>query len=73
MTHRADAAEAITNSLVGLPISWAATFWILPLFGLYPSAGQSLGVTGLFVFLSFSRAFVLRVIFRRLWARKSDA
>ena len=32
MIRRADATEAVTSSLVGLPISWAATFWLLPLF-----------------------------------------
>ena len=66
MTHRADATEALTNSLVGLPISWAATYWLLPLFGLYPSAGQSVGVTGMFLALSVVRSWGIRRAFRRL-------
>lgn len=66
MTRRLDATEALTSSLVGLPISWAATYWLLPLFGLHPSAGQSLGVTGLFFALSVARGWVVRRLFRRL-------
>lgn len=66
MTHRADATEALTNSLVGLPISWAATFWLLPLFGLHPDVGQSTLVTGLFFALSVARSWVIRRAFRRL-------
>lgn len=66
MTRRIDAAEAITNSVVGLPISWAASYWFLPLFGLHPSAGQSLGVTMLFAALSAARSWLLRRAFRRV-------
>ena len=66
MTHRADATEAITNSLVGLPISWAATFWLLPLFGLHPDVGQSTLVTATFFALSVARSWALRRLFRML-------
>lgn len=66
MTHRADAAEAIANSAIGLPISWAATYWLLPLFNLHPSAGQSLGVTAMFFALSVARSWAIRRVFRRL-------
>lgn len=66
MTRRLDATEAAASSLVGLPVSWAATYWLLPLFGLHPSAGQSLGVTLLFLGLSFARSWLLRRAFRRL-------
>ena len=65
MTHRADATEALTNSLVGLPISWAATFWLLPLLGLHPDVGQSTAVTMLFFALSVARSWVIRRAFRR--------
>lgn len=56
-----DAIEAFTNAAVGLLVSWAATFFLLG----YSAAG-SVGVTLMFFALSFSRAWVLRKIFRRL-------
>ncbi len=56
-----DAIEAFTNAAVGLAVSWAATFFVLG----YSAAG-SLLVTLMFFGLSFTRAYVLRRIFRRL-------
>lgn len=58
MTH--DLAEVLANAIVGLAVSWAATWAVL---GFSPV--QSVGVTGLFFFLSFTRAFVIRILFRR--------
>jgi len=54
-----DATEALANALIGLAISWAATYFILG----YSAAG-SVGVTAMFFGLSFTRAFILRRIFR---------
>ena len=56
-----DATEALTNAIVGLVISWAATFFVLG----YSAAG-SVAVTAMFFCLSFVRALALRVLFRRL-------
>lgn len=56
-----DATEALANAIVGLLISWSATHWVL---GYDPSA--SAAITGMFFGLSFTRAFILRRIFRRL-------
>ena len=61
-----DAIEAAANAIVGFAVSWAATVWLLPLWGLHPSPGEGLGITGLFFCLSFTRAYVLRRIFRGL-------
>lgn len=62
-----DATEALTNAAIGLLVSWAATYWLLPpLFGIAPSAGQSAGITVLFFCMSFARAWILRAIFRRM-------
>ncbi len=58
---RLDAIEAFTNAAVGLAVSWAATFFVLG----YSAAG-SLYVTLMFFGLSFTRAYVLRRIFRGL-------
>lgn len=59
---RIDAIEAFTNAGVGLIVSWAATWLVLG----YSAAG-SIAVTAMFFVLSFTRAFILRSVFRR-WA-----
>jgi len=61
-----DAIEALCNALVGLVVSWAATYWLLPMWGLQPSASASAGITGMFFVLSFARAYALRSLFRRM-------
>lgn len=58
---RLDAAEAIANALIGLVVSWAATWAVLGF-----TAAQSIGVTAMFFALSTTRQFVLRRLFRRL-------
>ena len=58
MTH--DLAEVLANAIVGLAVSWAATWAVLGF-----SPGQSVGVTALFFALSTARQFVLRRLFRR--------
>lgn len=60
-------AEALTNAALGLCVSFVATWWLLPFWGLSPSAGQSAGITGMFFGLSFLRAFAIREAFRK-WA-----
>jgi hypothetical protein len=60
-----DAAEAFTNATIGLAVSWAATFYLLPpLFGIAPTAGQSAGITALFFVISFARNWIIRKAFR---------
>ena len=56
-----DATEALANALIGLLVSWAATWGVL---GYSPA--ESVAVTLMFFGLSFTRSFVLRRIFRRL-------
>jgi hypothetical protein len=56
-----DTLEALTNAIVGLLVSWAATFFLLGY-----SASGSVGVTLMFFGLSFTRSWVLRRIFRGL-------
>jgi len=58
MTH--DLAEVLANAVVGLAVSWAATWAVL---GFSPA--QSVGVTAMFFALSTARQFVLRRLFRR--------
>lgn len=56
-----DFAESITNAVIGLLVSWAATRFVL---GYSPS--ESAAITAMFFGLSFGRAWVLRRVFRRL-------
>ena len=56
-----DALESLANASIGLLVSWLATWLVLGY-----SASASVGVTLMFFGLSFTRAYVLRSIFRRL-------
>lgn len=59
------ALEALANAAFGLLVSFAATYWLLPpLFGLHPSADESAAITAMFFGLSFTRSYVLRLLFR---------
>ena len=64
---RMSALEAFCNAAIGLLISWAVTFFLLPLWGLTPSAGQSaghhLGISG----SALRDPYVLRRAFAK-WA-----
>ena len=55
------ALEALANAVIGLCVSWAATFFVL---GYSPT--ESAAITAMFFGLSFTRAYVLRLIFKRL-------
>ena len=56
-----DALEAFANAAVGLVVSWTATWLVL---GYGPAS--SAAVTGMFFGLSFTRAWIIRGIFRGL-------
>ena len=56
-----NALEALANAVIGLCVSWAATFFVL---GYSPT--ESAAITAMFFGLSFTRAYVLRLIFKRL-------
>lgn len=54
------AVESLLNAVVGLVVSWAATFLVLG----YTAQG-SVAVSAMFFGLSFVRAWIIREIFRR--------
>jgi hypothetical protein len=54
------ALEALCNAVIGFVVSWCATLFVL---GYSPT--ESLAVTGMFFALSFTRAWVLREVFRK--------
>jgi hypothetical protein len=67
--RRLDALEAVVGAGLGFVLSVAATFWVLPFWGLHPSLPDSIGITALFFGLSVARVYLLRRLFRRLaWA-----
>ncbi len=57
--------EANTNAAVGLLVSYAFTFFGLPLLGIHPGAGQALIITACYFLLSFARSYAIRRIFNR--------
>lgn len=59
--HFSDLAESVTNAVLGLVISWAATRFVL---GYSPI--ESAAITAMFFGLSFARSFVVRRVFRGL-------
>lgn len=59
------AVEALTNAVIGLGMSWAITFYALPLWGLTPSASASAGITATYFFISFARSWAIREAFRK--------
>lgn len=56
-----DAAEAFVNATIGLIVSWTLTWAVL---GFSPA--QSAGITAMFFAASFSRAWIIRALFRRI-------
>ncbi len=56
-----DATEAAANAVIGLMVSWAATWAVL---GYSPA--ESIAITAMFFGLSFTRAYILRRIFRKI-------
>ncbi len=55
--------EAMCNAVVGLMVSWAATYWLFPWWGFTPSPAAAAEITLTFFVLSFARSYVLRRFF----------
>lgn len=60
-----DGIEAFANAALGLVVSWCVTFFVLPMWGLTPSAAASAGITAMYFSISFVRSWILRALFRR--------
>lgn len=60
-----DVLEAFTSTAAGFAVSWVLTFWVLPLWGFAPSAGQALQITAVYTVASFLRSWAVRAAFRR--------
>lgn len=66
MTRRIDMTEAATSTATGFAVSWLLTLYVLPLWGLHPSAHDALGITAVYTTASVVRAYAVRRAFRRL-------
>lgn len=65
-SRRLSLFESVTNACIGLMVSWAFTYFCLPLFGINPGAAQALVITLCYFVLSLGRGYVLRRAFARL-------
>lgn len=61
--RRLSAVEALANGFIGLLVSWAFTFWALPVFGLQPSPMDAAWITACYFMLSLIRSYALRRLF----------
>jgi hypothetical protein len=59
------AFEAAISTAVGFAVSWALTFWVLPVWGFEPSVGQAVEITVIYTLASFLRGWAVRAAFRR--------
>jgi len=67
-TKTGSAAEAVAGTAIGFCISWAATPFILALFGYSAGAGVAFGITVIYTGLSLVRGYCVRRLFNRLHA-----
>lgn len=65
-SRQLSAIEALANSVIGLLVSWAFTFWALPVFGLQPSPMDAVWITACYFMLSLIRSYALRRLFSAL-------
>ena len=55
--------ESITNTVIGLAVSFLAQLVIYPLMGIVVTIKQNLVITFIFFVLSFVRGYIIRRIF----------
>lgn len=65
-SRRLSAIETITNVIVGFGISWALSFYILPIWGFAQSASAATSVTIIYTIASVARSYTLRRIFNAM-------
>ena len=59
--------EAAASTFVGFCVSWALTFFVLPIWGFEPTAHDAAGITAVYTIASFLRSWAVRAAFRRIW------
>lgn len=58
-------AESLANVAVGLMVSAAVNLAVMPLFDLYPTPGDAIGLAAIFTIISIARSYVLRRMFNK--------
>jgi len=58
--------ESVTNTIIGLVISYTIQRLIFPLYGIKISESTNLQITFIFFVASFGRSYLLRRIFNKL-------
>lgn len=65
-SRRLSALETAVNITVGFVISWALSYFILPIWGFAQSASAATTVTIIYTIASVARSYTLRRIFNAL-------
>lgn len=60
------AIEAVANVAIGYVVAVSANAVVMPMFGLHPTAFDSLAIGALFTAISLARSYVLRRLFNRI-------
>jgi len=60
------AIEAGTNIIVGIALSAAVTYWLMPFWGFVPKLHEALEITAVFTAVSFARQYGLRRLFNHM-------
>lgn len=71
-SRRASAVEVATSTAIGFTVAVVAQKIILPLFGLYASTGEHLGIAVLFTIVSIVRGYAVRRLFNALGRGRNE-
>ena len=62
-SRRMSAVEALASTAIGFGVAWAATYTVLPLFGLRPNVPDTTAITAIFTAISLARGYAVRRLF----------
>ena len=65
-SRKMSAVESFAGTAVGFGINTSANYFLLPLFGLYPTVHESMAIAVMFTLISLARGYVLRRIFNAI-------
>jgi hypothetical protein len=70
-SRKGSIAEAITNTMIGFSINYAANLLIFPLFGMHISLANNFLMGIIYTGISIARSYVLRRVFNGFTTRKA--
>ena len=71
-SKRLSLVEACTNVACGIVLAWVVTFAVFPWFGYEARWDKALGISLIFTIVSLLRSYVLRRLFARIDAPRSQ-